>query len=57
MGWTNLIDSVKPTQSNPKKVGWVGLFGGYGFQNEKSIKKLSFGQYQTQKDGLSRVIG
>jgi hypothetical protein len=23
-------------------VGWVGLFGLYGFQNEKSINKIGF---------------
>jgi hypothetical protein len=28
-------------------VGWVGLFGGYGFQNEKFIKKMGFGQNPT----------
>jgi hypothetical protein len=26
----------------PKKVGWVGLLGLYGFQNEKSINKIGF---------------
>jgi hypothetical protein len=44
MGLANSIDPVKLTQSNSKKWVVAGLLGGYGFQYEKSIKKLCFGR-------------
>jgi hypothetical protein len=40
LGKPNQPGQTHPIQS--KKVGWVGLLGGYGFQNEKSIKKIGF---------------
>jgi hypothetical protein len=39
-GVHGLVKSNRPGQTHPiQKMGWVGLLGGYGFQNGKFIKK------------------
>jgi hypothetical protein len=53
MDWANPLDPVKPTQSNPKKVGWAGQVGGYiDFKNEKPIKKIGF---QVKPDPTQKI--
>lgn len=38
-GVYGFVQLRKPNQTHPKKVGWVGYLGGYGFKKCKTHKK------------------